>query len=133
LITFSNLRADAEAAFTVSEARACALLDALIDGARELARDRWQRELIAWLAERSRAIAIGMRAGLDLGDVAWTPIHFAGQRDFVIDACARAAARATDTALAGDLTAFADLAARHLREHVVVGRRWHWLDRNSFR
>jgi len=127
LITFSNLRAGDAVAFTIDERRAAALLDALIAAGRDLAGDRWQRELVAFLGDRRRAIGAGLRAGLDVGEIAWTPANFTGQREFVIGVCARAAARSGDLALAGDVAALAGLAARYLREHVAIGRRWFWL------
>lgn len=88
------------------------------------ARDRWQRELAAWLAEQARALAAG-GSGFDVGDVAWTPNNFADQQRFLIEAISYAAAGET-----GDLRAALDrlaaLIAGHDRAWVVVGRRWTW-------
>ena len=127
MITFSNLRAADSLTFTTSERGALAVLGALVETAREAAADRWEHELAAWLADRRWAIAGGARAGLDLGEVAWTPDHFAAQQRFVVAICEQASARATAPELAADLARLRELAAHHAREHVVVGRRWRWL------
>lgn len=127
MITFSNLRAADSLTFTTSERGAVAVLGALVELARETAADRWEHELTAWLADRRWAIAGGVRAGLDLGEVAWTPEHFADQQRFVIAICEHASARAAEPGLAADLARLRELAAHHGREHVVVGRRWRWL------
>ena len=127
MITFSNLRAAESLTFTTSERGAIAVLGALVVAARAAAADRWEHELAAWLADRRWAIAGGARAGLDLGEVAWTPEHFAAQQRFVIAICDQASGRAADPGLAADLARLRELAAHHAREHVVVGRRWRWL------
>lgn len=127
MITFSNLRAAESLTFTTSERGAILVLGALVETAREAAAGRWEHELAAWLADRRWAIAGGARAGLDLGEVAWTPDHFADQQRFVVAICDRASDRAAEPSLASDLARLRELAAHHGREHVVVGRRWRWL------
>lgn len=127
MITFSNLRAAESLTFTTSERTALALLAALTEAAREAAAGRWEHELGAWLGDRRRAIAGGVRAGIDLGEVAWTPEHFPDQQRFVVAICRQASDRAGDAGVAADLARLAELALHHGREHVVVGRRWRWL------
>jgi hypothetical protein len=91
------------------------------------ARDRWQRELAAWLAELARSLA-GGGSGFDVGDLAWTPANFTEQQQFVTDAIAYAAAgEAGDLRLA--LDQLAALVAGHEQSWVLVGRRWSWPDR----
>jgi hypothetical protein len=93
------------------------------------ARDRWQRELAAWLAEQARALA-GGASGFDVGDLAWTPDHFAEQQRFMTEAIAYAAAgESGDLRIA--LDQLAALVAGHERSWVLVGRRWTWPDRAS--
>jgi hypothetical protein len=127
VITFSNLRAAESLTFTTSERGAVVMLGALIDTARGAAADRWEQELAAWLDDRRWAIAGGVRAGLDLGELAFTPEHFPAQQRFVVAICEQASARAADPTLAADLLRLRELAAHHAREHVSVGRRWRWV------
>jgi hypothetical protein len=127
VITFSNLRAAESLTFTTTERGAIVVLGALVEMARETAADRWEHELAAWLADRRWAIAGGVRAGLDLGEVAWTPEHFSDQQRFVVGVCDQASRRTAEPELAADLVRLRELAAHHGREHVVVGRRWRWL------
>jgi len=95
--------------------------------AAEESRDRWQRELAAWLAEQARALGAGGR-GFDVSELAWTPDHFAEQQQFALTAIAIAAAGASgDLRLA--LDRLAALIAGHDRTWVLVGRRWPWPDR----
>lgn len=129
MITFSNLRADEALTFTLPERAAAALLGALTEASREIALSRWEQELVAWLADRRWAVASGHRAGVDLGEVAWTPEHFGEQRRFVLAMCERALVRlrADDDLGRAAITGVRELAAAHGREHVPVGRRWRWL------
>lgn len=127
MITFSNLRADESLTFTLPERAAAALLAALTEAGREIALSRWEQELVAWLADRRWAVAAGHRAGVDLGEVAWTPERFPEQQRFVLAMCERALARATDDAVRAAIVGVRDLTAAHGREHVPVGRRWRWL------
>ena len=133
MITFSNVRVDDTASFTASERDACALLEALAVAARERARDRWQLELVAWLVDRRGAIATAARAGVDIGEIAWTPEHFEDQQRFVVAAADLALDLALlDGPVADALARLRDLAAAHRRELVSVGRRWQWVgDRPS--
>jgi hypothetical protein len=88
------------------------------------ARDRWQRELAAWLGEQARSLA-GGGGGFDVGDVAWTPNNFSDQQRFLVEAIAYAAAGETGE-LRAALDRLAALIAGHDRAWVVVGRRWSW-------
>lgn len=119
---FSNAKMGHEVAVPRPVASHAVTLIALAASAS--ARDRWQRELAAWLAEQARSLG-GGGAGFDIGDVAWTPNNFADQQRFVVDAIRYAAAGET-----GDLRAALDhlaaLIAGHDRAWVVVGRRWTW-------
>ncbi|MCA9673842.1 MAG: hypothetical protein H6708_13440 [Kofleriaceae bacterium] len=129
MITFSNHGADGAPTATVAERVAVRALDAVIDAGRVAARGRWELELVAWLSDRRRAIAAGIRAGLDVAEVAWTPEHFAEQQRFVAAICA-SAARATAGADADVATGVAGLGrvvAAHRRDLVGFGRRWRWL------
>src|SRR5688500_6680122 len=121
---FTNVRLGRELAVPrTTAARAIAALGSAAAGA---ARDRWQRELAAWLAGTARAVLAGA-AGFDVGELAWTPDHFAEQQRFVIDMVADAAVLAPpEVRLA--LERFLILIARHERAWVLVGRRWDWPD-----
>ena len=121
------MRAAESLTFTTTERGAIVVLGALVEMAREIAADRWEHELAAWLADRRWAIAGGVRAGFDLGEVAWTPEHFSDQQRFMVSVCDQASQRADEPELAADLARLRELAAHHGREHVVVGRRWRWL------
>ncbi len=127
MISFSNLRADEALTFTLPERAAAALLGALTEAGREIALARWEQELVAWLADRRWAVAAGHRAGVDLGEVAWTPERFPEQQRFVLAMCERARSRAGDDATRAAIAGVRDLTAAHGREHVPVGRRWRWL------
>ncbi len=120
MVTFSDDRVGDS--FVVPPRVAVALLDALVRAGASLAAARWEHDLIAWLGDRRRGLAIGARAGLDLGEVAWTPEHFAEQQRFVIALC-----EAVDPLSAEVATAAAtlrELASRRNREHVLVARRF---------
>src|SRR5262245_863164 len=121
----SNLRMGYELA--VPRPVAAHALGLAIAAATELAVDRWQRELAAWLGDRQRA-AIAGGHGLDVSELAWTPDHFTEQQRFVIDALITAAARADVDDVRIALHRMAALVDGHDRTWVVVGRRWSWLD-----
>src|SRR5258705_1084963 len=119
---FSNARMGHEVAVPRPIASHAVTLIALAASAS--ARDRWQRELAAWLAEQARALGRG-GAGFDVGDVAWTPNNFADQQRFVVAAITYPAARETvELRTAPDR--LAALIAGHDQAWVVVGRRWTW-------
>jgi hypothetical protein len=117
----SNLRMGYEIAIPRPVATRALVL--AVDAARSLADDRWQRELVAWLGDRTRSLG----HGLDVGDLAWTPEHFVEQQRFVVAALTAAAAQADDDARIA-LHRFAALVAGHDRSWVVVGRRWSWAE-----
>jgi len=119
MIVFSNQRLGAAAELLVSPLVAAEMLRATAEAARPLAQSRWEHELVLWLEDRSR----GIGAGLDVGEIAWTPDNFERQRRFLSDAIDRAA-QGSDHARA--LTLWTRMIAAHPREHVVVGRRWRW-------
>ena len=95
--------------------------------AAESARDRWERELAAWLEEHARALARGV-TGLEVAALAWSPEHFAEQQRFVLDAVARGA-HGADPDVRIALDRLAALIAGHERSWVLAGRRWAWPDR----
>jgi hypothetical protein len=129
VIIFSNLRAAEASSYAVPLRTAVAALDALVDAGRDVAAARWERELIAWLGDRRAAITRGTRAALDLGEVAWTPDHFGDQQRFFLTLCERGGAGAPPE-VAVALGRLRELAGHHSRDHVAVGRRWRWVQKN---
>jgi hypothetical protein len=50
----------------------------------DLAETVWEKEFITWLAGRDQSIfGLGM-VGFDIGEIAWDPDRFAGQKAFVL-------------------------------------------------
>lgn len=142
MVVFSNRRLGPSAELLVSDEVARTMLDRTAHAARPFAEARWELELVLWLDRRAMQIestspafsgsAFGLAATrqssrgghvIDVGDIAWTPDHFAGQREFLVSAIVRAAA-ATEHALAFDR--WRRLIEAHPAESVQVGRRWCW-------
>lgn len=122
---FSNARMGHEIAVPrLVAARAIAAFAVAAAGA---ARDRWQRELAAWLGEEARVLARGA-IGFDVGDLAWSPGYFADQQRFAVAALAEAAAIEHGEVKVA-LERLAALVSGHDPAWVVVGRRWAWPDR----
>jgi hypothetical protein len=117
VVIFSDQRAGDDG-FVVDGDAAVVLLDAMVQAGAALAAARWEHDLIAWLAERRRGIASGAAAGIDLGEVAWTPEHFTDQQRFVIALCEQVAARCHEA------IRLRGLVARRGREHVGPARRF---------
>jgi len=119
MVVFSNQRLGAAAELLVSPVVATEMLRSTAAAARPLAQSRWEHELVLWLEDRSRQIG----AGLDVGEIAWTPDHFERQRRFLTDSIDRAS---LGSGHARALTLWARMIIAHPREQVVVGRRWRW-------
>lgn len=130
LFTLSNFGADGAPSATLATALAVRALDALVVVGRARAVSRWELELVAWLDDRRWAVVNGVRAELDLIEVAWTPDHFADQQQFLLGLCDAAAARPIDDpGVHGALTRVRGVVAAHRRSQVAYGRRWRWLCR----
>jgi hypothetical protein len=123
MVVFSNQRLGPVAEVPVSPKIAAAMLRATAEAARPLAQGRWEYELVLWLEDRARLVESGLDAGLDVGEIAWTPDHFERQKCFVTDAIERAALGSEHGRA---LARWARLISDHPREWVVVGRRWIW-------
>lgn len=119
MVVFSNHRLGAAVELLVSHDVAIHMLQATAEAARPLAQGRWEHELVLWLEDRSRQPG----TGLDVGELAWTPDNFERQKRFVADAIERAAGGSEH---ARALSLWRKMIEGHLREHVVVGRRWRW-------
>jgi hypothetical protein len=117
MIVFSNHRLGPAAELLVSPEVAEGMLRETAKAAAPSANGWWERELVRWLTDRARS----SQAGLDVGDIAWSPEHFDRQRGFLI-AAIEAAARSSQHARA--LTRWAAMIEAHPRESVQVGRRW---------
>lgn len=128
MITFGNWRAGLPHALVLGERDSIQLLSVVIEVARALAGSRWERELVAWLNDRRWAISAQLCTGVDLGDVAVTPAHFAEQRDFLVTTCRGAMVRLDLPAtarLARAVDRLTDLALA--LPPAPVARRWHWV------
>jgi hypothetical protein len=119
MVVFSNHRLGPGAELFVSDDVAQTMLRETAAAARPFAEARWEVELVLWLDSRADAGA----QMLDVGDIAWTPDHFATQRTFVIEAIQRAA-RCGEHALAFDR--WRRMVEAHPADSVQVGRRWQW-------
>jgi len=119
MVVFSNHRLGPSAELFVSEEVARIVLSETVAAARPFAKARWELELVLWLDSRA---GVGPQV-LDVGDIAWTPEHFATQRVFLIQAIQRAS-------LCGEHGLVFDRWRRmieaHPAESVQVGRRWQW-------
>ncbi len=118
MIVFSNHRLGPAAELLVSPLVAEGMLRETADAASSTADGYWERELVRWL--RTRAAA---HVGLDVGEVAWSPEHFEGQRRFFIDAITLAAQTSEHVRA---LRRWAGMIEAHPRGSVQVGRRWSW-------
>ncbi|MDB4962111.1 MAG: hypothetical protein JWP01_2110 [Myxococcales bacterium] len=123
MIVFSNQRLGPAAEVLVSSDVAAAMLRSTAEAARPLAEGRWEYECVLWLEDRSRRVGAEGEAGLDVGEIAWTPDHFERQKSFVTAAIQRAALGSEH---ARALSLWARQVGAHPRESVVVGRRWRW-------
>ncbi|MGE0397713.1 MAG: hypothetical protein AB7T06_13410 [Kofleriaceae bacterium] len=119
MVVYSNRRLGAASELLVSPEVASALLAETAAAARPLAQGRWELELVLWLEDRARRMAMD----LDVEDIAWSPENFERQKRFVIDSIERAAVSSPH---ARALHLWCRLFEAHAREHVVVGRRWQW-------
>jgi len=120
MVVYSNRRLGAAAELMLSSDVAAAMLADTAAAARPLAQGRWEQELVVWLEDRSRRIAMD----LDVDDIAWSPDNFERQKRFVVEAIERAAASSPHARALG---LWGRLVDAQLREHVVVGRRWQWV------
>lgn len=116
---FTNQQLGPTAELLVSDEVASAMLHETAGAARGTAAARWEHELVRWLLSRDTERA----TALDVGDIAWTPDHFEAQRQFLMDAIARA--RETSEH-AGALERWRRMIEAHPRDSVQVGRRWQW-------
>jgi hypothetical protein len=107
----------------VSAPVATSIVGALAAKAEHLARDRWQRELAAWL--QARAGGIGAGRVFDMEEVAWTPDHFAEQQLFLLSLVQACGDEASEYE-AAVFRALAALVSGYRRSWVVFGRRWVW-------
>ena len=125
MLVFSNQRLGPAAELLVSREVAIAVLRSVADAARPTASAHWERELVRWLDEKARWIGAtsSTMLAIDVGDIAWTPLNFDGQRRFLLAAIE--AARG-DAPYARQLTDWADLIKAHPRDSVQFGRRWIW-------
>lgn len=119
MVVFSNQRLGPAAELLVSPEVATAMLASTAEAARPLAQGRWEHELVVWLEDRSRRMPLD----LDVGDLAWSPENFERQRRFLTEAIERAALGSPHSRA---LALWARMIGLHLREHVLVGRRWQW-------
>lgn len=120
MVVYSNRRLGPAAELLVSSDVASAILWATAQAARPLAQSRWEHELVLWLEDRSRCLAVD----LDVEDIAWSPENFERQRRFLTDAIERAALGSVHTRA---LALWARMIGAHPREWVIVGRRWQWI------
>lgn len=118
MVVFSNRQLGPAAELWVSSALAREIVREVAEAARATARDRWEHELVRWLAQRASA-----GAGIDVGEIAWSPEHFDAQRRFVTEAIERAAARSRHGLVLARWRAIIDA---HPRAFVQFGRRWNW-------
>jgi hypothetical protein len=118
MVVLSNRQLGPGAELWVSPTLAREIVREVVDAARATARDHWEHELVRWLAQRAAA-----GAGIDVGEIAWSPEHFDAQRQFVTDAIDRAAACSRHGVL---LVRWRALIDAHPRAFVQFGRRWNW-------
>ena len=119
MVVFTNQQLGPTAELLVSDEVAAAMLHETASAARATAAARWEHELVRWLLSRDTERA----TALDVGDIAWTPDHFEAQRQFLMDAIARA--RETSEHI-GALERWRRMIEAHPRDSVQVGRRWQW-------
>lgn len=118
MVVFSDRRTGPALELWVSGAVAREIVRATALAARQQARDRWERELARWLAERA-----DVATGIDTSEIAWTPEHFERQREFLVHALEQAAARSPHARILGRWQA---IVQAHPRAFVQFGRRWIW-------
>jgi hypothetical protein len=118
MVVFSNQQLGPAAELWVSPALAREIVREVIDAARAAAQNLWEHELVRWLGHRAAA-----GAGIDVGEIAWSPEHFEAQRRFVTDAIERAAERSPHALV---LVRWRALVDAHPRAFVQFGRRWNW-------
>src|SRR5512138_2318680 len=118
MIVFSNHRLGAAVELLVSAEVAEHILQETAEAARPAATARWEHELVRWLEDRAQA-----HDAVDVADIAWTPEHFETQRQFLVDAIARAADRSEHARALG---LWRRMIEAHPREFVQFGRRWTW-------
>jgi hypothetical protein len=116
MIVFSNHRLGPAAELLVSPEVAAGMLRETAVAAAPAAAGWWELELVRWLVDR----ALHPHT-LDVGEIAWSPEHFEGQRRFLIEAIATAAERSEH---ARALARWAAMIEAHPRESVQVGRPW---------
>jgi hypothetical protein len=119
MVVFSNRRLGPSAELLMSREAAGELLREVAAAAGPSAQARWEHELVSWL-ERCAASS---SAGIDVGDIAWTPEHFERQRRFLLEAVQRAQESSRHSRA---LSRWGGMIEAHPRESVQVGRRWQW-------
>jgi len=118
MVVLSNRQLGPGAELWVSSTLAREIVREVAEAARATAHDRWEHELVRWLVQRA-----GVGAGIDVGEIAWSPEHFEAQRQFVTEAIDRAAACSRHAVL---LVRWRGLIDAHPRAFVQFGRRWNW-------
>jgi hypothetical protein len=119
MVVLSNHRLGPSAELMLADHVARAILRELAAAARDVAEARWEVELVRWLEWRAELPS----HTLDVSEFAWTPEHFERQRQFLVDALARARQSSQHAPV---LERWMHLIAAHPRESVVFGRRWQW-------
>ena len=123
MLVLSNQRLGPAAEVLVSRQIGCALFVGVADAARPIASAYWERELVRWLQEQATRIesSTSPEIRIDVGDIAFTPNHFAYQRQFLLDAIRR-----TRCDHVRALARWADLIEAHPSDSVQFGRRFLW-------
>ncbi len=125
MLVFSNQRLGPAAEMMVSRPIAIDVLRKVAAAARPIANGHWEKELVRWLDEQAAHVASAAtrHVGIDVGDIAFTPLHFNRQRRFLIEAIQRVCATSEHSRLLG---AWANLIEAHPSDSVQYGRRWLW-------
>ena len=119
MVVFSNHRLGPSAELLVSDEVAMSMLKATAATAGLVAVARWERELVRWLEARAELST----KLLDVSEIAWTPDHFDGQRQFLIEAIIQAGLGSEH---AGAFDRWRRLIEAHPRDSIQFGRRWQW-------
>jgi hypothetical protein len=119
MVVICNHRLGAHVELLVSDTVARAMLEGTAAAARPLAAARWELELVRWLEARARRIG----SALDVSEIAWTREHYEAQRDFLVEAIARAAVLSEHAAA---FSQWKRMVEGHPRDSGQFGRRWQW-------
>jgi hypothetical protein len=80
----TNVKSGAEIGLRMSNGGTFVLVSVLLLAGSDLAESRWEKDFVAWIAEKDQSfLGLGV-VGFDLDEIAWSRENFAAEKQFVL-------------------------------------------------